>query len=122
MSVYPSAALLTVIYTMIKQGDQYLALFTGDPTPIGIGPEIIGGSYKRQTIEFGSLIDNKISNTALITFGNLPAGVVTHWAVFDSNTGGNTKVYGSLDYPITIESGDEIDFPIGNLSISITGS
>lgn len=122
MSVYPSAVLLAVIYGMITDGDLYLALFTGNPTPLGNGPEVTGGSYERQVIEFGSIVNNKISNNALIAFGGLPAGTVTHWGIFDAETNGNLKVYGALDYSVVAQAGDEINFPVGNLSISISGS
>lgn len=121
MSVYPSYAFLSMIYGLITAGDLVLALYKGDPLPTGTGPEVSGGSYARQLIEFGSLVDGFITNNAVITFSQLPTAKITHWAIFESNTG-VMKVYGALDNSVDCVVGDEINFPVGNLSIGITGS
>lgn len=65
----------------------YVALFNGDPA--SSGTEATGGSYARQAVTFAAPSGGSVSNTANVTFTNMPAMTVSYVAIYDSLTGGN---------------------------------
>lgn len=73
----------------------YLALFTADPGEAGSAGEVTGGSYARQTITFGAPTNGAFSNDASVTFSDMPAATVTHWAIYDAVTAGNMLYHGA---------------------------
>lgn len=96
----------------------YAALMTSNPGDDDSGAELTGGSYARQAITFAAASGGSISNSSAITFSNLPAGTITHIAVYDALTGVNLLYYGALTSQIIIASGSEVEFAIGNFIIS----
>lgn len=97
----------------------YVALFTGDPEEDGSGPELSGNGYARQASGWSSQVANPATLPQDVVFG--PAtdgwGTVTHFGIFDAQTGGNLLYYGSLDEPKPIGKGDEAKFAAGSLTI-----
>jgi hypothetical protein len=103
----------------------YVGLSTADPGDDGAGlSEPTGNGYARvQTAEedwnvaAGGLLDN----ANLISFGTATGnwGTITHFALFDSASGGNLLVHGALTQPKTITSGDTVQFPGGALDVSL---
>lgn len=122
MSVLPSTVFVSEALGLISGDTPYLALYTTDPTAAGTGDEVTGGSYIRKAITFGAISGNSISNTSAVVFTGMPAATVTHFGIRDSVTNGDLLVYGTLNAPVTTIAGDEVNFPIGNISISISGS
>ena len=121
MPFLPSTQLIEDTLELIKNDTPYLALFTSSPNAGGGGTEV-GGSYTRQPITYGAISSGSMSNSAAITYTNLPTATITHYAVFNAATGGTMKGYGALNSPVSAVSGDQVQFPVGSHSISLSGS
>ena len=63
-----------------------------------------------------------MSNTSVVTFTNLPAAIITHFAVLSASTAGTMRVYGALNASAAVISGDQVQFPIGSITINLAGS
>lgn len=122
MSVLPSTVYINEALALIHADTPYLALYTTDPTAAGTGTEVTGGSYIRKAITFGAVGGNSISNSVAVVFAGMPAATIHYWGILDSVTNGDLLVYGTLNAPVTTIAGDEVNFPISNITISISGS
>ncbi|WP_027591556.1 hypothetical protein [Pseudomonas sp. RL] len=110
-------------------GGVYIALFTSDPTDGATGSEVVDSGYTRQRAHqsvasdgFTAPSNGSSSNTRNIVF---PAVVdtqitVTHWAVFDAQTGGNMLYHAPLTNPKTLDPSDVLSFPTGSLTITLS--
>lgn len=107
----------------------FASLHTNDPGDTGAN-ELTGGSYARQSVSFGApAVDGTgyaITNSADITFSNLPAGTVTHAGLFTASTGGTFYAGDTLgdlttdaDSPVSLTAGDSIVIPAGYLKIRV---
>jgi hypothetical protein len=102
----------------------YIGLFTTNPTDVGGGVEVTGGSYARVPVTAGLAAwsgsqtpgttvastgtDGTIENNAVITFPAPTAawGVVTGFGIFDALAAGNLWIYSALTTSKTINNGD----------------
>lgn len=112
----------------------FVALFTSDPTDAGTGEEVSTSkwpAYKRQSV--GSPLSSawtsaspesgggkQITNANAINFpandGSSPV-VVTHFALFDAQTGGNMWVHAPLTAQKTIDPTDIFSALPGSLRV-----
>lgn len=122
MSVLPSTVYVTEALALITGDTPYLALYTTNPTAAGTGTEVTGGSYIRKAITFGSITNSSISNSVAVVFAGMPAATIAYWGIKDAVTNGNLLAYGTLNSPVTTIAGDEVDFPISNITIAVSGS
>ena len=122
MSVIPTNSYITETLNLIKNNTPYLALYTSSPNAGGGGTEVSGGSYARQTVAFGAISSGSMSNTSVVTFTNLPAATITHFAVLSASTAGIMRVYGALNASAAVISGDQVQFPVGSITINLAGS
>lgn len=103
---------------------RFLALFTAiTSAEAGTGTEVttVGTAYARQAISFGVGADGVYLNDALVAFLVATAnyGTVTHVGIFDAVTGGNAlSALKALPTPRVINTGDQMQFPVGNISVS----
>ena len=105
----------------------YVGLSTADPLDDGSGiAEPAGGSYARVAVtnnatNWPAASGGAKSNGTAVTFPKATAGwgVVTHFFCSDLATGGNMLGHGSLTASKTVDSGDTISFPIGDLDITL---
>jgi hypothetical protein len=101
----------------------YVALFTSPTDKNGGGTEVSGGGYARQPVTFGApgagINGRKVANSADVTFpvATAPWGTITHCAIFDAATGGNMLYQGALEASKAIDTGDQLKFATGDLSI-----
>ena len=121
MPAFPTTTLQNSTLNLIKSGTPHLALFTASPNAGGGGTEV-GGSYTRQPITYGAISSGTMSNTATMTFTNLPTATITHYAVMSAATGGTMHCYGALNTPVSATTGDQVQFPVGSHSLSFQGS
>ena len=121
MAAYPTTALQESTLDLIKSGTPHLALFTSSPNANGGGTEV-GGSYTRKPITYGAISGGVMSNTAAMSFTNLPTATITHYAVMSAATGGTMHCYGALSTPVSAATGDQLQFAIGEHSLSFQGS
>ena len=106
----------------------YIALFTALSDAQGEagtgGTEVTGGSYARVATIGANWTEatvGTLSNAAAIEFAaaTVDWGDVTHFALFDALSAGNMLMFGTLTASKTVNSGDTIKFPIGNIDVSL---
>ena len=105
--------------TASKPTNEYIALFTADPTDAGSGAEVTGGGYARVAVavadaQWGAPADDgsgnqQILNTNAVTFptpsGNW-TGPITHFGVMTALTAGSLRYSGVLTTARTVNNGD----------------
>lgn len=100
----------------------YLALFTSNPAEDASGTEVStsGTGYARQSVSF-SVSGNAATNSGAVEFPTATAsyGTVTHVGVYDASTSGNLIVYAALDASKSIDTGDVMRVPAGDLDITL---
>lgn len=110
----------------------YVSLHTANPTDAG-GAEVTTTAfpaYVRREAEQGGAIgtgwtapSNGVTNNAkqLVYPGfNGPSPItVTHWAVYESATGGNILFYAALATPRQLQTGDVFVFDVNSLTVTM---
>lgn len=98
----------------------YVALYTTNPGEAQGGTEISGGSYARQAVTF-AVSGDTATNSAAIEFPTATAswGNITHIAVTDASSGGTQIAYAALTTAKTIDTGDILRIPAGDLDITL---
>ncbi len=99
----------------------YVALYKSNPTAADTGTEVSGGGYARRQITFNVSSSGQITNNADVVFPTATAswGTVTHVGIRDASSGGNLLYYMPLDVQKTIDAGDQLKIPAGQLAISM---
>ena len=103
----------------------YLALYVSNPTDNDTGTEVNGAGYARVPITFNTPTvsgqKTVIANALQITLAQATAdwGTVTHYGIRDAATGGNLLAYSSLAISKSIQTGDQPEFPVGGITVSI---
>jgi len=109
----------------------YIALFTTDPTDAATGNEVADSGYLRQDAAKGGTIDSgwsspvasadgtMSSNAKLIQFPPIADGSVTisHYAIFDSLTGGNMLYHAPFTVAKTLEINDVLSIDVGGIEV-----
>lgn len=98
----------------------YGALMTATPNDTGGGTEVAGGSYARQALTMGTPSSGTITNTLAVTFSAVPAATISHIAIYDASTSGNLLYYASLTGNIVTTTGADIEFGVGDFTITET--
>lgn len=96
-----------------------IALVTALGTTTVAGTEVVGGSYARQTLTMSAAAAGSASNSALITFTNMPAATVVGIDVYDSNATPRRCWFGPLTTARTTAAGDQLQFAIASIVASI---
>lgn len=96
-----------------------VALYTAAPDETGGGTQVVGGGYARQPVTFGAASAGAATNSATVTFTNMPAVTVTHFGLFDAVTTGNLLAYGALSAPVPVSSGQSAEFDVGALVVTL---
>lgn len=101
----------------LLSGTHYIGLYTTAPTGTTAGVEVSGGSYARQAITFASATSGSKASNVAATFPAASAawGTVTAWCVSDAASAGNQKTFRTLASSITVNSGDQVIIPSGNV-------
>jgi hypothetical protein len=111
----------------------YMALFSSDPTDASTGNELGDSAYVRQDMAKGGTIasgwtapstsgEGKASSNAnVIQFPPIADGTVTatHYALYDSQIGGNMLYHGSFTVSKTLEINDVLSIAIGGLQVVV---
>lgn len=104
----------------------YVGLFTAAPSDTGGGTEVSGNGYARKvtgTISVSGTSPTLATNSAAIEFAAASGGnwgTITHVAIFDALTSGNMLGWAALSSSRTINDGDIIRIPAGDLDITLT--
>lgn len=107
----------------------YIALFTAAPSDSGGGTEVTGGSYARAASTNNATEWPAATGTTPTLKTNANAisfttptgswGLVTHFAIFDAVTAGNMLFWAALTASETINSGNPVSFPAGDIDINL---
>jgi len=109
----PTHLYIALCTTTIEDDD------TGDTLP----GEASGGSYARKVCDtWDASSSGAIANTGAVTFAQATAawGLITDFAIIDASTSGNMIAYGKLTTSKQVDSGDTLNFPIGDIDITLT--
>lgn len=104
----------------------YIGLFTAAPSDTGGGTEVTGYGYARKatgTITISGTSPTNATNSAVIEFDPAAGGnwgTITHIAIFDALTSGNMLGWAALTTSRTINDGDVLRIPAGDLDITLT--
>lgn len=104
----------------------YVGLFTSAPSDAGGGVEVSGSAYARKatgTMSVSGTSPTNCTNDASIEFAAASGGnwgSITHVAIFDALTGGNMLGWAALTTGRTINDGDILRIPAGDLDITLT--
>jgi hypothetical protein len=107
--------------SMAQPSAVYVSLHSADPTDAGTVGEIAGGSYSRQVASsWAAASGGSKATSGAIVFTGLPATTVNGYGIWDASSGGNC-LYTShaLSVPITVASGDEIEFGSGDITVTL---
>jgi len=109
----------TASYTMPTT--VWVGLFTSNPAEDGSGTEVSGSGYARQAITFSAASSGTTSNSSAETFtaSGGSFGTITHFALFDSVSGGNMLYYGALTASRTVNDGETFTIFVGALQITL---
>jgi len=104
----------------------YVGLFTAAPSDTGGGTEVSGNGYARKTtgtISVSGTSPTTATNDAAIEFAAASGGnwgTITHAGIFDSLTSGNLLAWAALTTSRTINDGDVLRIPAGDLDVTLT--
>lgn len=98
----------------------YIGLFTTDPGEAQGGTEVSGNGYARKAVTF-TVSGDTATNSAAVEFDVATGswGTISHIAVYDALTSGNQIAYAALTASKTIETGDVLRIPSGDLDITL---
>jgi hypothetical protein len=104
----------------------YIGLFTAAPSDAGGGTEVSGNGYARVvtgTMSVSGTSPTNCTNDAAIEFAAASGGnwgTITHVAILDAITSGNMLGWAALTTSRTINDGDILRIPAGDLDITLT--
>jgi hypothetical protein len=104
----------------------YVGLFTAAPSDTGGGTEVTGNAYARVatgTISVSGTSPTTATNSAAIEFAAASGGnwgTITHVAILDASSSGNMLGWAALSTSRTINDGDVLRIPAGDLDITLT--
>lgn len=129
MTTYLRSALLNEVLRGTQYAPPttvYVSLHTADPTNDGSAGELTGkGGYTRKAISFSAPAADgdwiKAGNDAVVAYAAATEawGTVSHYAVWDANTGGNCLLYGDLDVAKAIDVDDRLEFGAGKFAVKL---
>lgn len=101
----------------------YIGLSTSAPAISGSGvtePSIDAGYARVRLTSLSEPNDGVVTNSQAINFNESTAswGTITHFVIFDSATGGNLLMYGTLSTPRSVETATIMTIKEGYLSLS----
>ena len=112
--------------TVTRPTAWYVGLFTAAPSDAGGGTEVSGNAYVRKatgTMTVSGTSPTNCTNSAAIEFAAASGGnwgTITHVAIFDASSGGNMLGWSALTTSRTINDGDILRIPAGDLDITLT--
>ena len=103
----------------------YLGLSKTAPNADGTGvSEMSGGAYARVSLASKLSAPNNgvVTNNKAISFPESTAswGTVTHFLIYDAQTGGNLLMYGALDPQRPMDSGVRLTINQGDLQLRVS--
>ena len=121
------SGLLNGTAIQLSAAKPYIALLTSAPDENGVATEVAGGGYARVQIggtgqgNFSNNGEGVAVNDAEFRWNDCTTdwGTITHVGLFDEATNGQMLIYGTLQQPIVLETGDIFKVPANGFTISI---
>ena len=105
---------------MPAQAQPYVSLWDGDPSGAGSDVTATIRPAGRVAVSFGNPADGAMANDIAVDFGEADASAsVSHFALHDADAAGNMLASAALDAPKTVNAGDPVSFPIGDLTADV---
>ena len=104
----------------------FVGLFTAAPSDTGGGTEVTGNAYARVatgTMSISGTSPTTATNAAAIEFAAASGGnwgAIGWAAIFDASTSGNMIAWAALSTARTINDGDVLRIPAGDLDVTLT--
>lgn len=98
----------------------YLGLNTTSPGQTGAN-EVSGGSYERQTLEFGAASAGTATSTDAQNFTGMPSTTVDYFSIWSASSSGTYGLGGQLTSSLTVPAGATVAFAIGAVTVSVNG-
>lgn len=105
----------------------WVGLSTSQPQDDGTNVSEPGSNYARQEVTAawwdvameGNQTNIKNAIEVAFPFSDGGWGTITHFVMFDAETGGNMVASGPLDTPTLILNNYELKFPVGTLTVQL---
>jgi len=99
----------------------YAALFTDATDDAGGGTEVATGSYARQALTFAAPSGGASTTSGDTTFPTATGdwGTITHAAIYDAVSSGNSMYHGALTASKVVNTGDIFKFLAGDLTVTL---
>jgi hypothetical protein len=101
----------------------YVALSTTTPTDTGNVTEPVDAvtPYIRKALGATTRTNSTVTNDADVTFpiAGTNWGTITHFALYDAESGGNLLGSGQLTVQKTVSTGDTVKFSAGSLTVTL---
>lgn len=98
----------------------YLALHTSDPTVAGLlATEVAGGDYAREATLWTPPSSKTIGLASPVSYEDLPACVITYFAVWNHPTAGNMLAAKLLSPALTMPDSGQLIVPAGDVAITV---
>lgn len=98
---------------------RYVQLHTGGAGELGTAN--VASNSTRKPVTFGAASGGVAASTSAPKWTNVPASeTYVNWSLWTTVTGGVSLCYGAISPNVSVEAGDNFEFPIGDLTI--TGS
>lgn len=100
----------------------YIGLSTADPLDDNSGlAEPVGNDYARELVSAWTRTGSEVANTNDFSFAEATGawGTITHLVAFDALTAGNIVFSFVLDSSLVVDSGDQVTFHEGNVSVTM---
>lgn len=94
----------------------WVALHDADPGDVGAA-EL--RDYTRQPVSFQADGAGAISNRTVLQYDDMPAATVTHFSIWDAQTGGRFLFGGALDMGLLVPQGKPLRWREGDLILRI---
>lgn len=104
----------------------FVGLFSSSPTDTGVAGTEVTTSVRpagRVAVSFGAAAQvggaAQIANNVAVDFGDSAAvATISHFALFSLVSGGNMLYHAALNTARSVQIGDSLLFPVGDLSVS----
>lgn len=98
----------------------FLSLHTTPTDDAGGGTEVVGNGYGREQIPFAPAVAGVSTSSVLRTFTASGGawGLISHCALWDSQTGGTMLFHTQLNSSVSVNDTDSIEFQPGAITVT----
>lgn len=123
LSAYLTRSMLAAVFTgkSLSVPGVYISLHTDDPGATGAN-EVRGGQYVRKPSTFEVESDTAVRGAEGVQYEGMPTVTVSHYGLWDAQSGGRFLWGGPLTRRRGLEEGDAFRIPAGSLLLTLPGN